>query len=311
MSPRTTAGIGPVVSNENETLVPGNLDFFNGSTYASGVERFFSQICHPVTTLTNEGPYEFRILSAQNECVLPSFIKVGGKIKIVQTDGTNLSAADTTSVVNLPFDSLFSYITVELENTKLEDTSYCYPYKAMIEKGLSYSGAAKRTHMRSALFEADTPGKFDVLLVGGGNKGFDARKKRFAASKFAHFHFPLALDLSTLSKPLPPSTSLKLIFHRSSDHFTLMGASTHKIEIEQLYLEIGKIVLSDSVANSVARKFTTTPFNYDITHTKITKFTIPTGLYDGSKYAVFNKVALPRFVMIALVRQVIFYYAEC
>jgi hypothetical protein len=226
----------------------------------------------------------------------------------VQSDGTDLTAADKTSVVNLPFDSLFSYITVELENIKLEDTSYCYPYKAMIEKGLSYSGAAKRTHMRSALFEADTPGKFDIILAAGGNKGFDARAKRFAGSKFAHFHFPLALDLSTLSKPLPPSTTLKLIFHRTSDNFTLMGASTHKIEISQLYLEIGKIVLSDSLANSVARKFTTTPFNYDITHTKITKYTIPAGLHDGSKYAVFNKVALPRFIMIGLVRQVIFYY---
>lgn len=304
MGPRNNTGLGPLVTNENEHLVPGNLDFFKPGVRADGVDRFLHQTLFPVSTLTNDGPMEFRVISSHNECVVPTFIKLGGEIKIVQENGSNLLEADKSSVVNLPIDSLFSYITVELNNVQIEHTSYLYPYKAFFEKTLSYSRAAKETHMLNSLYHADTPGKFKIISTGSGNTGLDKRAKRFSQSTSVHFHIPIALDIATLTKPLPPSSTLKFVFHRNMDAFTLMGTSTHKIEIKKLYMEIGKIILSDEVSSALSKRFLSNPFIYDFTHTRILKYTIPSGVHDGSRYAIFNNVTLPRFILIGIVRQV-------
>ena len=304
MGPRNNTGLGPVVTNENENLVPGNLDFFKSGVKADGVDRFLYQILQPVSTLTNDGPMEYRVISSHNECVVPSFIKLGGEIKIVKENGTDITIEDTSSVVNLPIDSLFSYITVELNNEQLEHTSFLYPYKAFFEKTLSYSKAAKDTHMSNSLYYADTPGKFNIAATNTGNTGLDERAKHFSKSSSVHFHIPLALDIATLTKPLPPSTTLKFTFHRQKNDFTLMGESTHKIEIKKLYMEIGKIILSDEVSSAVSKRFLSNPFIYDFTHTRILKYTIPAGIHDGSRYAIFNNVSLPRFILIGIVRQV-------
>ena len=56
---------------------------------ADGVDRFLYQILQPVSTLTNDGPMEYRVISSHNECVVPSFIKLGGEIKIVKENGTD------------------------------------------------------------------------------------------------------------------------------------------------------------------------------------------------------------------------------
>ncbi len=303
MSPINNSGLGHRSHASDEQFVSPVFDLFNKPANESGVKTSRAQKFFPTTSLTNEGPFEFRITTSDSEFLFAPLTRLGGSIKVVRNDGEPLTDTDVVSVVNLPIDSLFQSIVVELNNVKLEDTSYCYHYKSFLEKTLSYGDVAKNSHMKNDIFFMDEPGKFDIITKEG-NSGFRQRAERFSLSKDVHFQIPLSLDLSTISRPLPNNSTYVIRLSRSPDSFVLLAKEDQfRIKIIDLYLEVMKITPSDTMLGQISRRFNSEPLIYPITRSKIKRYTIPAGVFDGSQHGLFESTPLPRFILIGLVDQ--------
>ena len=60
--------------------------------------------------------------------------------------------------INNLLHSLFSQVTLWLNNTQIENSNGSYAYRAYIENLLNYGTGAKTSHLKTCLFEKDTPG---------------------------------------------------------------------------------------------------------------------------------------------------------
>jgi len=63
--------------------------------------------------------------------------------EITKQDGNNLDANDPVSPVNLLLHSMFSQVDISLNRTQVTTSTNTYPYRAMLEKLLSYDGTLK------------------------------------------------------------------------------------------------------------------------------------------------------------------------
>lgn len=305
MSPRYNhSGVGVLNIGKNEDVSVPTFDLFNTDGTDSSIREYRNQIYHPISALNSEGPFEFRVTTSHEEFLHTPFLRLGGGFRILKQDGTLLQNTDDVSVVNLAPDSLWRSIVFEIENVKIEDTSYNYAYKAYFEKVLSQSSSAKGTHLRSDFFHADSHTAMDANKKDGGNSGYTKRSEYFKNSKILYFNSTLALDICGISKPLPPNKEYRLKLSRNTDNFTLMSASqNYKIEITDLYLEVLKLVPNENRLSQIERKFTSSSLNYSITRSKILKFSIPQGVYDASQHGLFDRGQLPRFILISLSSQ--------
>ena len=160
MSPVNHAGLGGNVVSKDELYVSPLFDLFTKgpeekSGQASRVQKYY-----PITPLTDDGPFEFRFSTSPMEFLYAPLIRLGGSLKMMKGN-QNISQADDVSVCNLPIDSIFKSVTVELNTVKIEDTSYMYCYKSFLEKSLSFGADAKKTHLLNDIFYEDTPDKHD------------------------------------------------------------------------------------------------------------------------------------------------------
>lgn len=278
MSPRNNGGLGHNVVASDEIYMTPAFDLFSKQPNENGVKQSTFQKFFPITSVKDSGPYEFRILTADHEFLYAPLLRLGGVVRIVKTNGDPLNKDDDISVCNLPIDSLFQSIVIEINQVKIEDTSYSYGYKAFLEKTLSFDTSAKNTHLLTDVYHADSPGKFDSVTSAEGNVGFLERKSRFEMSKPVNFHIPLSLDISTISKPLPNNSTYTFRFSRNPDSFVLLGSGGgYKIQIEDLYLEIMKIMPTDIALNRIKNRFQTEPMIYPITRSKLLRYSIPKG----------------------------------
>ena len=305
MSPRVNhSGLGiHNISKTEDISVPG-FDLFTENATESGVKEFKTQIYHPIGGLVSAGPFEFRIITGLNEFLHTAFLRIGGCMKIVRQDGQALGDNDDVSVVNLAPDLLWKSITFEVGNVKVEDTSHAYAFKAFFEKTLSQSISSKETHLRNDFYHEDTPAAMNAYTKDSGNGGYNKRQSFLKNSKELQFNSVLALDVCGISKPLPPRSVYTITINRNSDDFTLMTAQNdYKIEIPELYLEAVKLIPYDNLLGQIEKRFSSSPLKYEITRTKLSKFSIPQGMYDGSRVSLFDRGQLPRFILIGLTNQ--------
>jgi hypothetical protein len=87
--------------------------------------------------------------------------------KFTKGDGAGLSGGNSTSTpVNNILHSLFSEIDVSLNGKVVTPGADTYPYKAYLEKLLSYSPDTLKTQMKACtLWEKDTAGHMDELRI--------------------------------------------------------------------------------------------------------------------------------------------------
>jgi hypothetical protein len=116
--------------------------------------------------------------------------------------------------------SLFSDVSVSLNETLVSPPTSMYPYRVYIETLLSYGPAATKSQLTGVMWYKDTPGRQDKRTTD--NKGFTARKKMTALSKSVQIMGKLHLDLFCQDKYLLNHVDLKIKLRRSRDAFALI-----------------------------------------------------------------------------------------
>ncbi|XP_022301109.2 uncharacterized protein F54H12.2-like [Crassostrea virginica] len=231
---------------------------------------------YPVSSTLNSdtAPIEFEIKGQGDEYVDLSQTYVQMLVKFTKGDGGALTGGNSSSTpVNNIVHSLFSEIDLSLNGKVITPGTDTYPYKAYLEKLLSYEHNTLNTQMKACtLWQKDTPGymdnvdladarftpqKFDVtvkatgggkdteviideplgeaeLPVGSRNEGLRKRHEWVAGSHKIVLLDRLHLDLFQQEKFIPNGVDIRLRFNRTKSSFYMMTAANSSGKVQIL-----------------------------------------------------------------------------
>ena len=120
MSPRNNhSGLGVYNINKGQDVAIPGFDLFSGDAAEGNIKECKNQIYHPITALNSEGPFEFRVTTANDEFLHTPFMRLSGGFRILKQDGQAITDRDDVSVVNLAPDSLWRSMVFEIDNVSL------------------------------------------------------------------------------------------------------------------------------------------------------------------------------------------------
>ena len=252
------------------------LDLFGVPPTQTSVEHGYWEQKGLTSALTDQGPYEFVVSGAGEDYIDLSNTHLFVEAQIVKNDGTNLADDTDVGPVNLWMHSLFSDVSVSLNEKLVSPPTSVYPYRAYLETLLSYGPAAKDSQLTGVMWYKDTPGQQEKRT--NDNKGFVSRKALIAESKPVQMMGKLHLDLFCQEKYLLNQVELKIKLRRSRDVFALMGdADGYKIKIRDLSLFVRKVQLSPAIRMGHVKALEKTSCKYPIRRVEVKVDTVPTG----------------------------------
>ena len=187
--------------------------------------------------------------------------------QIIEDDDIALDGGADVGPVNLWMHSLFSDVSVNLNEKLVSPPTSVYPYRAYIEILLSYGPAVKESQLTGVIWYKDTPGHQDKRTD---NKGFMFRKALTTQSKSVQMMGKLHLDLFCQEKSLLNHVNLKIKLRRGRNVFALMAdADTYKIKIKDLALFVRNVQLSPGVRMGHVKAFEKTSCKYPIRRVEV------------------------------------------
>jgi len=298
------SGIGTFVTEDHE-MGSSALDLFSippvdQSQIGASNKEYYLQ-----TGITDEGPYEFLIPNDSFEYIPMSELYLHGIFRIVKADGSDLgdTEKDKFTVCNNFPQTLFKQVEVSINGQCINDLSTAtYPYKTYIENHLSYDQDIKRTALWAReMYWPDPLGHENNITEGikEAQMGFRKRHDR-VYNKDVQFIMKLHIDFLQVHRYLTPGTELKIRLIRNSDNFGIIAPTANALKVKMKYLKMNmrKITVEPTIANSITSKNSSTPYIYPVAHSKIRTFSITRDL----KSAQFSQVVrgrLPRSFIIA------------
>lgn len=268
---------------------------------------------HPISsTLQSEtAPIEFDIQGQGDEYIDLSQTYVQIVCKFTKDDGTALTGANTSvTPVNNIIHSLFSEIDVTLNGKIITPGTDTYPYKAYLEKLLSYRPKTLETQMKAcSLWEKDTAGHMDDALTtaptqtktqfnvvddkvtinaaqlgfplpaDGENEGLRKRRDAIENSKKITLIDRLYVDLFQQDRFIPNGVDIRLRFNRAKPAFHLMAhaGSSGKISILSMLLWVRKVKPTATVLNAINERLNSETVKFPLRRVEVKTFTIPQG----------------------------------
>lgn len=270
-------GIGTFITDEVE-LTSNGLDVFSVPPVDNVLKEGKTVYYYPINSADSKGPFDFVIPRDPESYIYMPYTRLEGVVKVTKADGTNLAAADNTSVVNLFTQSLFKQVECEINGTQVCDISTpSYAWKSFIETHLTYNDGAKKTHLQCSMYEKDENGKETNLT--NENDGAVARFAHISGGKSFYFSNIIHSDFLHCQRYLIPNTELKMKFIRNEDSLSLLAAAgnTAKIVLSNLKLSVRKIKIDPMYREAQEKKLLTHPAIYPLTQSKIKNFQIPVG----------------------------------
>ena len=175
-------------------------------------------------------------------------------------------------------------LTVFLNNKLLTPSSTAYPYSAYIETILNFSKDAKSSHLTSAVYYKDRPGKLDsvnpVDNADNVNTGLKERYNHSKESKMVSMEGKIHSDLFAQERYILGGVPIKLKLVRSSAAFSLVSSSdpaTYKVVIEDCIFRVWRVHVSPTVmiGHTEALKHTTAKYPINRVECKVFSNLVP------------------------------------
>ena len=273
-------------TGRNMECVHSGLDIFESPGLQTSILEGEYMEYRPVASLDDSGgPIEFVLKGGSHYIDLANtYLRV--KAKVVQPGGRDLAPNAPVVPMNLTLHSMFSDVTLFLNNVQVNSTSGAYGYQAYLQTLLSYSPEVKRTQMEAAMFYADTAGHMDDV-AGDDNKGMVKRKERAAESKSMDLMGRLHCDLFHQGKYLLSHLDMRIKLTRAKDSFVLScapegaGAAAvrvqYKLHLEDAALFVRRVTVSPVIALAHEKTLEKTNAVYPIVKTVMRVFTASAG----------------------------------
>ena len=266
---------------------------------------------YPVSAIDNRNPtapIEFDIKGHGDRYMDLSQTYVFMTFKVKKADRSDLANDTQTTPVNNFLHSMFSDVDLTLGDKLLTSGTDTYPYRAYLEKLLSYSPSTLKNQIRSSsIWIKDQAGRLDAVnpyedtaTDPGYNEGLIERGKLVKESKEVSALDRLHLDMFQQKKYLINGVGFRLKFHRARTPFCLMGDADGAVDITSMIMYVRKVKPMPGVLNRINQMLNTTTAKYPIRRVEVKSFTILTGTRSKITDNVFAG-QLPKRVFVGLV----------
>lgn len=291
-------------------------------------------LSHSSTLDSDTAPIEFDIQGQGDEYIDLSQTYLQIVCKFTKSDGAALTGANSASTpVNNIIHSLFSEIDLTLNGKIVTPGTDTYPYKAYLEKLLSYRPETLDSQMFAcSLWEKDTAGHMDDCNVAAAalgkreytavndkititpanialsypadseNDGLRKRRNVIENSKKITLIDRLYLDLFQQDKFIPNGVDIRLRFNRTKSDFHMMtyAGSSGKIKLLNVLLWVRKVRPTAAVLNTVNEMLNVETAKYPLRRVDVKTFTIPTGTQSKISDHLFQG-QMPKRIVLGLV----------
>ena len=226
-------------------------------------------------------------------------------IRIVKSDGTNLTNADKVGCINYTLHSLWKNVDVSLNGTSVSYNGGNQAIRAYMEALLSLEPVATDSWMQASAYHKDTAGKMNMADpnpadASTANLGLKERAEYTNLSQPLVMRGKFHSDIFNQSKPLIDKVNMTIKFHRNPDEFVLMSSmdpAEYKIVIDHMYVIATKLVVAEMIEEDVI-KAEVVP--YHLNRIVLKEFTIPAGVKQFPVNQL-HKGDLPAKVVLGLV----------
>ncbi|XP_063436305.1 uncharacterized protein F54H12.2-like [Mytilus trossulus] len=164
------------LNDENTDInIPMELDLFDEPKNQVAIDRIFYSETRPLSNFTSSdaSTVEFFISGQGPEYMDLRRSRLYVRAKIVKGDGSAFDDTDTTSIVNLPLQAMWSQIDVYMNNKLVSVSTSNYPWKAYLKTILNSGSDEQKSQLQSQLFMKDIGNLASTDGKSGANTGED------------------------------------------------------------------------------------------------------------------------------------------
>ena len=267
----------------------------------------FNRRFAPLASIAKGEPIEFIIKWADQLYLDLNDSRLYLRVKMTKANGTNMTSA-TGAIINLPLQSLFREVSVELNGRSVSDPNQMIPYRAYLETLLNYSKETQETRLLTEGCIRDTANQMTVTAANGDNRGLATRVTMFAESKTVELVGRPHVDVFQQDRLILPGVDLHMKLVSAANNFVCKSAEpgngvnqeNFKVKILYAALVIHTKQLTDVDELAHRELFLTRNMKLPYTRVQVKHLSIPA---NQTSYAFDNVFtgALPDFVVSGLV----------
>ena len=222
------------------------------------IEKGYFKEVKPINPVKDANTLEFSISGDGEEFtdLRNTFLKIS--LRITKANGTPLDLSDNVSVINYIASTIFSQVTVHLNEKEVSNSIANYAYRAMFEALLTFDESALNSQFQCSGYYKDTASLMDEVNLSATptNEGLKERAELFSESKVVEFMSRIHSDIFIQPKLMVNGVRIGLAFRFNSNAFCLLSSvvDDFKLEIVDASLMVRKCKLSDSAYLQAAKK---------------------------------------------------------
>lgn len=279
------------------TVLPTNVSI-NRSAYVEIL---------PQSTLTQEGPIEFRVFS-DNRWIDPTEVYTHLLLAIERKEGAEWKPTQLKTFAGVDKDkdisviqsigySLFETVKVNVQNVEISSQAH-YPYLCYLKNALSYTEEQRSTLLAASGYFTD--GKHDDKA----DWGFKKRAKIFEDGKMGEFMTRVEFDLANQERFLLNNMEVLFQFHKADDKFLVHAPDVtdenlYRVRIHDMRLWVKLVDAQPSVNVGVLSMLERASARYCLRKSEVRTYFLTEGRTE-SAHNIFSSVR-PRRMCIGLV----------
>ena len=142
----------PVHKDSNDCS-SSSLDLFLLPPTQSSSQKGKSIDYHPITSLSDGGPIEFKVSGSGKEFLDLARSYLYLKVKVSKADGSNLDGVSKVGFANYLTASLFNQVDIVLGGNLISSAINTYAHRSILEVLLNYDKGAAESQLGCGLFE--------------------------------------------------------------------------------------------------------------------------------------------------------------
>ena len=214
------------LNEENKEIsIPMELDLFDEPKNQVAVDRIFYTETRPMSNFTSPdvSTVDFFVSGQGPEYMDLKRSKLYVRAKLIKADGTTFDDADTSSIVNLPLQAMWSQMDVYMNNKLVSLNTSNYPWKAYLKTILTSGTDEQKSQLQSQLFMKDSGDLVNTDEKNGANTGLILRRDFIKSSREFEMEGPLFEDIFSLDRHLIQGIDLYIKLYRSTDQFFIIS----------------------------------------------------------------------------------------
>jgi hypothetical protein len=267
------------------------------------IEKSQYRELHLLSSLSNEGPFEFRLLS-DTHWIQMNKIWLFMEMRIEIKDATGWRPIAATDPPCAPENNIvhtfIRQLKMNLNNTEIFDSNPLYSYRAYIETELLYPTAVKEQFFGVSGYTPTTTNTDTEK-----DPGFLARAKPYATGHYVQLMGNLHFDLANQPRLMLNNSDLTITLFRQPDSFCLRTYDAtnkeYRINLHSMRLYVKVVDAFNSVNLGVVNALSKNPALYPITRVEMKSLYIDEGRMQVPENHIFTDL-IPNRITLAMVR---------